>query len=73
MNRRSFFIEAVRVAETWLPTIVPQSERQRIGDEIKAAFIFARADFVGVQDSPMATMAGSSSAIRQSKTRPERS
>jgi hypothetical protein len=44
MNRRSFFIEAVRVAETWLPTIIPQSERQRIGDEIKAAMVFTRVE-----------------------------
>jgi len=49
MNRRGFFIEAVRVAETWLPTIIPQStESQRVGDQIDAAMIFARAHFVNV-------------------------
>jgi hypothetical protein len=48
MNRRSFFIEAVRVAETWLPATIPQSEWQRIGNQIDAAMIFARADFVNV-------------------------
>jgi hypothetical protein len=49
MNRRGFFIEAVRVAETWLPTIIPQLTKwQRIGNEIDAAMIFARSDFVKV-------------------------
>jgi hypothetical protein len=44
MNRRGFFIEAVRVAETWLPTIISQStESHRIANQIEAAFIFARA------------------------------
>jgi len=45
MNRRGFFIEAVRVAETWLPTIIPQStEWQAIGNQIKAATIFTRSN-----------------------------
>jgi hypothetical protein len=49
MNRRSFFIEAVRVAETWLPTIILQSTKwQRIRNYIDAAMIFARANFVNV-------------------------
>ena len=49
MNRRGFFIEGVRVAETWLPTIIPQStESQRIGNQIDAAMIPARPDFVNV-------------------------
>jgi hypothetical protein len=55
MNRRGFFIEAVRVAETWLPTIIPQStEWQAIGNQIKAAFIPARAYFVNVHQNRLA-------------------
>jgi hypothetical protein len=49
MNRRGFFIEAVRVAETWLPTIIPQStESQRTGNRISTAMIFAGSHFVNV-------------------------
>jgi hypothetical protein len=52
MNRRGFFIEAVRVAETWLPTTIPQlTEWQRIGNQIDAAMIFARAHFIKVLEA----------------------
>jgi hypothetical protein len=53
MNRRGFFIEAVRVAETWLPAIIPQpTEWQRIGNQINAAMIIARPNFVNVHTGP---------------------